>query len=170
MIVPTPDEVLQFIVNGGTVRRYHTLPTLMNQSVGEHSANVALFTWHILGPCTAHPIMAALVHDLPEQVFGDIPSPVKKMLNLDEAEQHALTEINLAFALSPAEHWAVRFADALDGLIFALREFNMGNRRFIEVRDNYKNMLERLLDDLYIPKEIRQRANLLYRAAWESYE
>jgi 5'-deoxynucleotidase YfbR-like HD superfamily hydrolase len=69
------------------ITRWHHTVTKRRQSVAEHSFNVALLAQRIaaeINMISAHYIwvaIAALVHDLPEVDFGDIPAPTKRFLD-----------------------------------------------------------------------------------------
>src|SRR6266404_3521005 len=63
----------------GQVQRFHTEKFVgTKETVFHHSASAALILIEILGEeCSRTLIKAALIHDLPESVIGDIPAPVK---------------------------------------------------------------------------------------------
>jgi 5'-deoxynucleotidase len=74
----------------GSVVRWHTLRTARAQTLADHKARVALLAvWlgHRLpvGRFEAHVELAllrlALLHDIPETQFGDVPNPSKQTLN-----------------------------------------------------------------------------------------
>lgn len=74
----------------GSVIRWHTLRTYRYQTLAEHKARVAC-----LGVWLGHRLplgqfghmdelevfRAALTHDMPETQFGDMPNPVKRIIN-----------------------------------------------------------------------------------------
>ena len=68
-----------------TVRRWHTRGTYREQSVAEHSHQVALLALH-LAPTSLcdfdllQLLLLALLHDAHEGEFGDFPYPTKVML------------------------------------------------------------------------------------------
>src|SRR5690606_41858479 len=70
------------IIRGGRVRRFHTVPTVAEHTVGHHSFGVAWFV-HLLyrGRPPVHMLIAARTHDLAECEEGGIPAPAKRALN-----------------------------------------------------------------------------------------
>jgi 5'-deoxynucleotidase len=82
----TPYDILAT----GTVVRWHTLRTARQQTLADHKARVALLAvWlgHRLpvGRFGHHDELAvlrlALLHDMPETQYGDVPNPSKRALN-----------------------------------------------------------------------------------------
>ena len=77
-------ESLDFILAGSEVLRYHTVTTLMRETVGHHSHGVACLTL-LLNPNAGRELLtAALWHDLAEHQTGDIPSPAKREYGIGE--------------------------------------------------------------------------------------
>lgn len=74
----------------GQVKRWHTVPDV-SQTTAEHSWGVALFIT-LYHPCPpARLLRAAILHDLHESEFGDIPSHIKEkypyLVQIEEAEE-----------------------------------------------------------------------------------
>lgn len=71
---------------GAAVERCHTHPHPMRYSVGHHTCDLCtliVLTWqahHLGDPPSAALLVAALFHDIPEQVTGDVPQPIKHLL------------------------------------------------------------------------------------------
>lgn len=67
---------LEYLYKGGGTRRYHNRPEL-NQNVSQHSFGVVLIV-SVLHPNPSPELLkAALFHDLSEQKYGDLLSPLK---------------------------------------------------------------------------------------------
>lgn len=157
---------LRFLRAGLGTRRYHQLYTAEVDTVGRHSAGVAGFILLIYGeglpPSTL--LAAAICHDLPEAVTGDIPSPAKKSwtvsarATLEETEKHLLKKHGLDYDLSADEERVLKLADVFDGLMFCIEEVNRGNREVNTVGDTYASYLASL--KLCGPRETRI-ANIL---------
>lgn len=144
-------KVLDFIRNGGVTRRYHTWNVIQQQTVAEHSFNVALLVyWLSMDEGLKLPgiriplIMAALTHDMAERVMGDIPAPAKRaMPGLRETwgkfEQDLLRGVELDFEteLNDEELHILKFADAADGCLYCCRERQMGNILISKVFENF---------------------------------
>lgn len=131
---------LEFLRAGGEVMRMHTIRMHRRENVAEHSFGVAWLCWIICdGNPTASMLMAAMAHDLPEQKFGDIPSPTKRILGdiLDDAEQQLMERHNLIFEITKDEERVLKTADILDGLLTCLRERQLGNKAVDPMYRNY---------------------------------
>lgn len=145
---------LNYIERGGQVQRMHMIPTLMPQNVAAHSFGVAWWCWllsHDNQP-SANLLLAALGHDLPEGVTGDIPAPTKYMLELGDKLQQAEVAADMAggiplFELTEAEALILRLADNFELLQHCVREHCMGNncRQLSEMMENVINYVKPLL-------------------------
>lgn len=122
---------LDMMVRGAGVKRFHTARTLTENNVAEHSFEVALLC-HILsdGTESRNLLLAALTHDLAEHETGDIPGYVGSAMKscLKEHEEHLLNIAGLSFALTEGEERTLKLADRLSGMLFCLRERQLGNR------------------------------------------
>ena len=139
---------LQMICDGGAVKRYHAKPVLITETVGEHSFYVA-WLCYIIDPdrCTAKLLLAALAHDLPEWKFGDLPSPTKRLLGseaLGKAEDELLASVGLLQKLSPYEANLLALADRVAGLLYCLRERQMGNQQLEVTFRRYQEYIKDL--------------------------
>ncbi len=116
------------------VTRWHHTATKRRQSVAEHSYNVAMLAQRIaaeidmIPPHFAWVATAALVHDLPEVDFGDIPAPTKLFLDHNLGSLESIDECTTAMfylrrKMSPPPiprpvHELVKLADLLEALIW----------------------------------------------------
>ena len=131
-------EMIEFLMNATEVERFHIKRTIVNQTIGEHSFGVAWFCWFLTdGKPSANLLMAALVHDLGEHVVGDMPAPTKRSLGAKFREELEQME-NFAVAgtmgkvhdqLTVDEKRLLKLADAMEGMLFCIRERRMGNTR-----------------------------------------
>lgn len=107
------------------VKRWHMIDTTRQQTLAEHSANVALLAMMIAatspifmfdtGPVVA---AAALVHDIPEAFTGDIPTHTKKHLEgLDDLEE-SVTHPIFTLEVSGATALLIKICDLADGIRF----------------------------------------------------
>ena len=107
------------------VKRWHMIDTTRQQTLAEHSANVALLAYYIavtspemfFGP--AQGISAyALVHDLAEVFTGDVPSHSKRYLTgVGELEERVLPRM---FQIEHTRNTRlmVKLCDLADGIRF----------------------------------------------------
>lgn len=148
---------LDFIIRGGEVARWHTVPTLRQQTVAAHSFGVAWLVWMLMGPhVRPHLLMAALVHDLAEERYGDMPAPAKEELgkiyqdfrgSWDAMEQHLLADNGIDFEqyLTDNEKRILKLADCCEYALYAIRERRLGNQNFNgEIWGNITRYIETL--------------------------
>ncbi len=122
--------------DGNRVKRYHTVDTVVGETVGHHSANMAILCVLLSEEKpSAALLMAALTHDMAEQFTGDIPTTAKwESKELKEA----LASMEARFdrywfnstPLAPRELKVLKQADILDLCFKAVEEINMGNNQF----------------------------------------
>lgn len=133
------------LIKGAYTKRFHTVPSIMTETVGHHSTLVAGLLY-ILWPEKPHLLIHAIFHDLPEHVTGDVPSPGKRMFvdraRLKSAEASLMAEAGLSLpALSPEDERLLKIADILAGMVTCRQELTMGNRFMAESMENYKSYL-----------------------------
>lgn len=116
------------------VRRYHTWPTLTQQTIGDHIGNSLRIYLALYGEIKTDAAQYIAYHDLGELVVGDPPFPVK-VRNPDfkvaheAVEVQALARMGLELPeLSQQERLRLKIVDLLDMFEFGLRERHMGNK------------------------------------------
>lgn len=114
---------------GNTVKRYHTINLLVEETVGHHSANVALLCAALtVGPVSANLLLAALRHDTAEQFTGDIPATAKWAHPLLKNIVGQIEALHVTLpSLSQGEQRILKQADMLDLCFKCLEELSMGN-------------------------------------------
>lgn len=70
------NDLTNFLYSTGGTRRYHNRPEL-NQDVAQHSWGVAVIILTMHPNPSVNLLKAAILHDSPEKVYGDIVSPTK---------------------------------------------------------------------------------------------
>lgn len=120
------------LLKGGNTRRYHTMRTVTENTVAEHSWGVAAMVYVMsAGLCSADVLMASLTHDVAEVFVGDIPSPTKRALGIGDElgayEDEVLSTASFSFNLTEQEQRWLKLADYFDGMMFCIRERTLGN-------------------------------------------
>ena len=151
------------IRRGTAVRRFHTVPILIEETVGHHSCNLATLLWTLTnGEVRKELLLGAVMHDVPEHITGDIPSPMKRMVSglLNEVEAVVFQDIGFNVEdLSTEENLLFRIADVLDLMFKVREELSLGNRPVQEIFDRaheyahetlveYKKVSSKYLDNI----------------------
>lgn len=140
---PTRDSVRTCQYMAGRVKRWHTWPTIHQETVDEHSMGVLRIYRQIFGLSTVSVVKCIMDHDLPEIVAGDPPYPVKrdnpdlkKAYDAVEAKARKMLELPTDYSLSEKEKWRVKVCDLLQMWQFGRAEMHMGNGyAFVVVTD-----------------------------------
>lgn len=114
------------------VKRWHTRRTLREQSVAEHSHQVALLALYLAPDSTNNAdrlqiLELALVHDAHEVEFGDTPYPAKRLLEADDLDIDAHCRLMFWGKVDPYDQvpshvrLLVDVADVLEAAIYAQR-------------------------------------------------
>jgi 5'-deoxynucleotidase YfbR-like HD superfamily hydrolase len=120
---------------GNKVKRYHTVDCHVQETVGHHSANVAILCTIISEQPPSVPLlMAALTHDTTEQFTGDVPATAKwdspELAAALKKMEERLTRNHYDTLLKHHEKRVLKQADMLDLCFKALEEVKMGNQEF----------------------------------------
>lgn len=121
-----PDRhAIETVMRLHAVKRWHMIDTSKQQTLAEHSANVALLAMMIArtvpfnffgNPFTI--AAAALVHDLEEAFTGDIPTHTKRRLSgidiLEAEVLHSAFQVNI----SDNHKALIKLCDLADGIRF----------------------------------------------------
>lgn len=131
---PATIGMIRMIRNGNKVKRYHTVDTLVPETVGHHSANVAHIVLAISTDCRKELLVAALFHDVAEQYTGDVPATAKwasdKLAKaLKEVEESY--SMNYAEDLTAHERCILKQADMLDLCFKCVEEYQLGNKTIL---------------------------------------
>jgi len=133
-------ERIRFQRMAATIERCHCKPHLMRYSVGHHTHDVVTLLiqcWresHDGELPRAELLVAAHVHDHPELVVGDIPSPVKDLLGgkLDAVETNVELWLGCHSILTEEEALYLVAADRFELWLWCYEEMSRGNQ---DVRD-----------------------------------
>jgi hypothetical protein len=138
-------NTLQFVRRAGQVKRYHSELVIKEQTVGEHTFNVVWLAYLLTDQCpSVGLLMGCMAHDAAEHSTGDIPSPTKRLLDIRDLVDHLEAKLmsGAGLRLPPMDTYdlfILKLADAMDGLLYVLRERSLGNRTLGAVWHNYWN-------------------------------
>ncbi len=152
------------------IARWSLMRSTVQENVQEHSHMVAVLA-HALGlirrdvfghDCDPDTLAAAaLYHDAPEILTGDLPSPIKYHSSdikraYDEVERLAVEKLLLELpealrpayrallSVSPETHEMVKAADRLSAYIKCVEERKAGNHEFLSAEASSRQKLEEL--------------------------
>lgn len=119
------------------IMRYHTMPPIHRQTVGEHTFGVLTIILEVESFPSSELLRAALYHDATEALLGDTPSPAKWFAaSLEGALKVSEESIKKAYAidinLSEHDKMILKYADLMELVVFCLEEADDGNRKMLE--------------------------------------
>jgi 5'-deoxynucleotidase YfbR-like HD superfamily hydrolase len=142
MLNKKPVDV-RFIREGFLVKRFHTVPHVnMKETVGHHTGNVIAIVFFLYNDDPPiHVVRAALHHDVPEVVIGDLPATAKWNFPdvnkaVTEAELIIIRKHRLQVDLLPLEAALVDYADKMDLCFKSVEELATGNEIFMPILVN----------------------------------
>lgn len=154
------------------VTRFHTARVVHDETVAEHSFNMANMLMIMTNGLYSTALMeAVLVHDMGEPMVGDIPSPVKRALppevadRMDRLEHEAILTIHPYSTprLTEEEAKTLSLVDKLDGLLKCRDELRLGNRGIREIGDRYIQYIQELTDKWDTHRVFAEQCILAYR-------
>jgi len=162
---------LWYLLLAGMVQRYHSVPTITSDTVGEHTFGVVwLCALLSNGTPRAELLLAAVWHDVPELTVGDMPAPAKRRLGLSESfaamEQEVLGEmLQLPIPqLTVDEQRILTIADRVDGMLHCCYERALGNQVIEEVYDRFLQYIVQLK-----PNQTEQKIVSAVEHIWSAY-
>lgn len=144
------DQTLDLIMQGSSVKRFHSVETIKDNPTSSHQWGVAMLVYLMSDGMQAgrrlNLVMAAITHDIAEKVFGDIPAPTKRRLGMREVigdlEDSYLEANGLKFDLDFEQESILKLADIFDGMLFCVREHALGNMFIVNTYDVFKSYAE----------------------------
>lgn len=162
-----------------SVSRYHTETLLLDESVGQHVANVCMILcWmykHVGIP--ARVLRAAVLHDVAEVYTGDAPAPVKwEYSKVEEGLKMAERDFwrklvgwdNPYDSLTLEELAVVKFADMADLCLKCIHERELGNNTLNGMYLRGIVVMEQRSAD--IPSNLESKANTLMEYIRSMYD
>ncbi len=175
-IISFSDKV---IYKTSSIRRYNTTQIIQQQSVLEHEGSVALIAMLISDYLikkgvkldTEKIMRMAIIHDLDEAIYGDIPYDAKYEFGKTSEEFRAALENMKIFTLKmilntigdstlankyfdlmmeekekgTLEARIVKLADYIDVLIFINHELSLGNKSVLDIKKKAEKNIHQLL-------------------------
>jgi len=143
------------------VERWQIVQVNRRQNLAEHQYHVAILAWRMVEDCDLRSAFGinmedvfreSLLHDLPETLSGDIPSPVHQRVKQDPGWRGWLAARVREFFPWYEERpcvivkHVVSICDLLEALLYLSEEMQMGNRY---VEPHYAYLKDRM-DDLLL--------------------
>ena len=150
------DFSFEEVMRLSNLKRWGIVEMSRSQSVAEHSYNVVMISAYIVDklpneikPAGLREIVVnwSLVHDLPELVTGDIPTPIKELIrtSLDGAEKDLFPELSLyKESLCELSRVICKIADLMEAIQFA-NKFCVDSRKK-EIIDEMKWNVDEVVD------------------------
>ena len=128
----------------GQVKRFHTFPTITQQTVGEHTFNMLCMLFQFCVEVrrqvpSTNLIQAVMYHDIGERWVGDVPATARwhneefKSV-VDNYEEKLRNKMGFSVQLTDEETRILKFLDSLDCLLWAVHEENLGNKYASEIQ------------------------------------
>lgn len=176
-------EKIQFIMDGGNVVRFHTRPGLVPNTDAHHSHGVAMLCSLLAGSdeegrtkARVELLMAALTHDLAEQVTGDVSAPAKRLLGfggeVSATEARILSDYGLNYEalLTKEEGSMLKLADCFDGMLYCCRELSFGNKNVLLIWRRYCEYVHKLCAAGSVSIGLALRASIMFEAVKDIYQ
>lgn len=133
--------------------RYHTVAMQAErQTVGAHSYAVSILIDQLWPDSSKQLIMAALYHDVPEIILGDIPATAKWSYPeihqaFEKAEQKVMKELDLNFVLSNDEKNRLKMADVLELVLYSHRHSNQSEQMKVIMHTGINYLYKKFSDN-----------------------
>ena len=136
------------VLDGGEVKRYHTMSIIGEQSVASHSWGVAVILNWLKPDISKTAILKALAHDVAEKRTGDMPAPTKwnnpdLAKELSVVEKNIELELGVDYELTEEEHEYFKQSDMFELLMYCVNQRSLGNTNVNVV---FSNGVEKLVD------------------------
>jgi 5'-deoxynucleotidase YfbR-like HD superfamily hydrolase len=163
--------MINAILRGFNVKRYHTQPRIIEETVGLHTAGVLGIILHLDPGASRDLLVAAVFHDLGEGFVGDTPAPFKRRNPEVRTLLHRAEEdyaIACGFPqpeLTPEEFKLLKLADIMQLILSSVQEMGMGNQYAREcIREG-----QRYIDDMDVGIELLQKCDRMVQEVKGQY-
>lgn len=144
------EEILSLRASG-LVKRWHTAPTLHQQTVSEHSGQAVSLLLLLHPDPSVNLIKGMLWHDSSERHVGDVPSPVRRaepdfarmyeQIEVAFMEEIHSTAFNAIVRLTPLEMTWLKAIDVLELFLYCHDEVALGNTHFVAIEKRARGYL-----------------------------
>ena len=148
---------IQDVMRAGHIKRWNIVNTSRQQTLAEHMYNVAMITHHMCTEMDVSPtrcLQWALIHDIPEVVCGDTPTPTKRRMKEmgfdmeDLFEEIDPTYAATKYSLTDFERQLVKAADLIESIWFLLENGVGRHARNIKlgIEDRLEYLIKHMVD------------------------
>jgi 5'-deoxynucleotidase YfbR-like HD superfamily hydrolase len=150
-------EQLGFLFRAFDVKRYHTLPLIREQTVGDHTARVLVVAFYLAEHTPSMELVSAILeHDGYEFFTGDIPATMKWFDGFGDHVEVAEKKIDEVFSLNyksyelltAEEKLLLKVADTTELCCRCSAEVMMGNRFLAPIFQVGAKYLDNLKKDM----------------------
>lgn len=148
-------------MKAANTRRFHTVPSIGEQTVGHHSHRMCLLLRYLLdGHVHPHLYEAVLFHDLAESEFGDVPATAKwQSATLDRALENLEYTWSISngiyITLCDLDQSIINIVDKLELVLYCTEQIMLGNQNMRSIREKGIHYVRQIINrDAEISEQI----------------
>ncbi len=160
------DQIMRSRRLASRVKRYHTWPTIREQTVADHTFNMMRVYTEVFGVPPSTVWECILWHDITEMYTGDIPSFVKRdnpklagLLHELENKARINMQVPTVFGLPAAEFTQIKIADLLEMWEFGREEMMLGNKYAEPVVTRASWAAQKLAEEIEVLERVERWQN-----------
>jgi len=157
---------IEAVIRMSQIKRWHMVDTSRQQTLAEHSCNVALLAVsiavtapHMYFGEAASVIGPALTHDLGEAFTGDIPTPTKradpKIREIIDKMEFKHTPKEFMYVCDQKVAWLIKLCDLADGIRF-IRRYGHGDAIAKHAQNGLEGQIEELFAAVGVPVVVKE--------------
>jgi hypothetical protein len=163
-----PFVTMLVLRDAAATTRYHTKRTIRQQDLAAHSFGVMQIIHQVWPECRKVLMTAAMFHDLPEYVTGDIPAPVKRscpqLATVLEEVERGTAPLYQDLDLTVAEELVLRWSDTMELCLWCHEEIMLGNMYCMDTLKRGLGWCEGIVTDQVdgiVPPHVSRAMNVL---------